>query len=75
MDKADLFEVVVRTFGVLAFLRGLEKIAPAVMSAFGAFKPPAGYTSKDYVIASVPAFIVGVALLVWAENITGLFYS
>ena len=74
MDQADLFEVVVRTFGLVAFLRGLEKIAPAIMSAVGAFKPPAGYASKDYAIASVPAFVVGVALLVWADAIVGLFY-
>ena len=74
MNKADVFEVVARTCGLLACIKGTEKSAGAVLSGLGAFKPPAGTSPKDYVIGSIPAFTVGVALLIWAPSIAGIFY-
>jgi hypothetical protein len=74
VNQRELFDVIVRTIGLLVLLRGLWWLHFSALAAFPYSGPPEDATWKSYIRPGIIYSIVGVLLIAYAEGISRLFY-
>jgi len=75
VNQRELFDVVVRTIGLLVLLRGLWWTFHSVMAAIKVTPgPPEGASWKTYIRHGIAYAVLGGLLMAYAEGISRLFY-
>jgi hypothetical protein len=73
MNKVDVFEIVVRSIGLLIFLRGASGVFHVTLLRSGISKWNSKASPKAYLSWIVAYLLAGVFLMFYAEGIARMF--